>query len=356
MASSGTTDNVWRAQDTTPSAIEAAIRALEHDRVQEHPGYVQSRVLNLVLVVDREWSGEIANRLRRIGRFSPSRTIVCSIDPARTHLDALVTVAAPGGLGEGEIAPTRETVVVEMGDRHVPGIDTIVDPLVKTDIPTLVWSPHGHHDAVEQLLELSQIVLVDSVEGPDPAEAVRRALALTAKTYVVDLAWLRSTPWRERVAGTFDPQNRRRDLTALTRLEIRHHPESLAAALLLAGWMASRLDWEPSALVHHDAGRRGKLHGRRQDVVLDLVPDTTMAVPGLSGITVETARGETRTLDRGPGGLHASLTRRDGTTQGWTALGASRGESGILGEGIRQALLRDRTYLPALRVAEALVR
>jgi hypothetical protein len=39
----------------------------------------------------------------------------------------------------------------------------------------------------------------------------------------------------------------------------------------------------------------------------------------------------------------------------WTILGASRGESGILGEGIRQALLRDPTYTPALKAANALV-
>ena len=32
----------------------------------------------------------------------------------------------------------------------------------------------------------------------------------------------------------------------------------------------------------------------------------------------------------------------------WKILGASRGEGGILGEGVRQALLRDPTYDPAL--------
>ena len=36
-------------------------------------------------------------------------------------------------------------------------------------------------------------------------------------------------------------------------------------------------------------------------------------------------------------------------------LGASRGEAGILGEGIRQALLRDKTYGPAQAAATALV-
>ncbi len=35
--------------------------------------------------------------------------------------------------------------------------------------------------------------------------------------------------------------------------------------------------------------------------------------------------------------------------------GASRGETGVLGEGIRQALLRDPTYVPALQAARAML-
>jgi hypothetical protein len=37
-------------------------------------------------------------------------------------------------------------------------------------------------------------------------------------------------------------------------------------------------------------------------------------------------------------------------------MGASRGEGGILGEGVRQALLRDPTYRPALAAAQGMVR
>ena len=59
-------------------------------------------------------------------------------------------------------------------------------------------------------------------------------------------------------------------------------------------------------------------------------------------------------LDRSPGGLRAARRSRDGQEQSWTVLGASRGESGILGEGVRQALLRDPTYQPALRCAQVM--
>jgi hypothetical protein len=65
-------------------------------------------------------------------------------------------------------------------------------------------------------------------------------------------------------------------------------------------------------------------------------------VPGLAGVTVSTATGHELSLDRGPGELRERVAGRP--EGGWTVLGASRGEGGILGEGIRQALLRDATY------------
>jgi hypothetical protein len=80
-----------------------------------------------------------------------------------------------------------------------------------------------------------------------------------------------------------------------------------------------------------------------------------MNAPGLAGITLATASGMSLSLDRGPGGLSARRRMTDGRESTWTVMGASRGEAGILGEGIRQALLRDPTYRPALAAAERMV-
>jgi hypothetical protein len=73
-------------------------------------------------------------------------------------------------------------------------------------------------------------------------------------------------------------------------------------------------------------------------------------VPGLAGVTVSWD-GCSFSLDRAPGGLCARQRERGGEEQRWQVLGASRGEGGILGEGVRQALLRDSTYRPALEQA-----
>ena len=75
-----------------------------------------------------------------------------------------------------------------------------------------------------------------------------------------------------------------------------------------------------------------------------------MSSPGLAGVTIELASGAAVSLDRAPGGLRAMRRERDGTERAWIVMGASRGEGGILGEGVRQALLRDPTYRPALQV------
>jgi hypothetical protein len=147
--------------------------------------------------------------------------------------------------------------------------------------------------------------------------------------YVVDLAWLRTTPWRERLAASFDPPDRRDVLTRVAAVSVRHQAHSAAGASLLGGWLRSRL-------------------AREMEVELE---PSEQDVPGLAGVTVRGERGFELSLDRGRGGLTARERSLDGSERSWQVLGASRGEGGILGEGVRQALLRDRTYGPALAAA-----
>jgi len=347
---------VWSAQDTTPSEIDEALRDLltkQHARDQSH---APARVLNLIVVLDREWRGEIMNRLEQVGRYHASRTILCDVEPNRTTIDASVVMTVEGDRQPGSPTLMRERVILEVGAKHLPKLDTIVDPLVVTDLPTVVWSPHGHPEALDALLHLSQVVLIDSVHEPDPASALRRAEELSAEAYVVDLAWLRTTPWRERVASTFDPPRWRDELWHIDSVKVRHRPDSGAAGILFFGWLASRLGWGTGSLMPANGSVHGHASARRQDVTLTLEPDPGQNVPGLAGIEIGTSSGMSISLDRGPGGLLARRQDPKGRVRQWTILGASRGEGGILGEGIRQALLRDPAYRSALDCAKAMLR
>jgi glucose-6-phosphate dehydrogenase assembly protein OpcA len=218
----------------------------------------------------------------------------------------------------------------------------------------MVWAPHGHAEAVDALRRLAQIVLVDTQDEPDVADSLARVAQLAEHAYVVDLAWLRSTPWRERVAASFDPPQLRAALGSVASVTVRHRQDSLAAALLFCGWLSSRLGWKPESLAPSGRSLIGHARARRQEVKIQLEP-VDQNSPGLGGVTIETASGEAVSLDRSPGGLKAVRRSRDGAQQTWTVLGASRGEGGILGEGVRQALLRDPTYGPALACARAMV-
>jgi glucose-6-phosphate dehydrogenase assembly protein OpcA len=348
-------EDVWSARDTTPSAIEAALRGLLGRRYQEDRTFVPARVMNLVVMVDRGFRGEVENRLARVGRYHPSRLVIAAVEDGRSQIDAWATVAADDAVhSPGHIAVGRERVELDIGPQHLESLDTIVDPLLVTDLTTMVWAPHGHHAGVQALRRLANIVLVDTQDDPQVDEAFARAEDLTHSAYVVDLAWLRSTPWRERVAAIFDPPAMRRSLGAIEKVIVRHRQDSTAAGVLFCGWLATRLGWRPEALARRGDQLTGHCRARRGEVALELRPDDVGA-PGLGGITIEMASGEAVSLDRGPGGLRSVRRARGGEEQAFTVLGASRGEAGILGEGVRQALLRDPTYKPALQAGRVLV-
>jgi glucose-6-phosphate dehydrogenase assembly protein OpcA len=317
----------WHEDPTAPVAIADALRRLLRRCHAESLECVPARALNLVCVVPAAQAAAAAQRLRTAGRHHASRTIVCAVHAGRTALGATAAIDSGTDPRPGTFAALLETVALDIGERHIPYLDTIVDPLVVSDLPTVAWVP-DRDDAVIPLLALAQAVLLDSVEEADLDRALRRAEELGRHAHVVDLAWLRSTPWRERVAAAFDPPDLRAELEAITALTVRHEPSSRAAAVLLVGWLASRLDWHPSRL----------------------------SARGLAGLTLRMASGRMLSLDRGPGGLAARSRDPDGSERAWTVLGASRGEPGIFGEGVRQALLRDPAYPPALVAARGLLR
>src|SRR3954467_15188580 len=341
---------VWSDQDTTPSAIEAALRNMLAERHAVDDAFVPARVINLIAIVDRDWRGEVENRLERVGRFHPSRTIVCAVEKRRKSIDAVVSMGA-GGHKDREIAVGAERVELTIGEAHLERLETIVDPLIVPDLVTVVWSPHGHDDAVGALIGLAGVVLIDTIAAPDPAAAVKRATWLTERAYVVDLAWLRSIPWRERLASTFDPPQWRSALREITSVTVRHHPDSVVSATLFLSWLATRVGWGAGLMQEEDDGRVARCRASGRKVKLRAEVDDTMPVPGLAGLALETSSGMKLSLFRGDGGLQATRKAPGGKESSWVVLGASRGEAGILGEGIRQALLRDPTYGPALTAA-----
>ncbi len=200
-------DGVWHEQDTTPSDIAAALQELLKQRHDEDEAVAPARVLNLVVIVDREWRGEVLNRLERVGRYHPSRLILCAVERGRTTIDAIATMRMEGDPKPGELALYHEEVLVDVGERHLQKMDTIVDPLVVSDLATVVWSPHGHPQAVDSLMRLAQVVLIDSEDGARPGRGggPRHASSRSAPTW---WTWRGCAP--RRGASGWRPRSTRR--------------------------------------------------------------------------------------------------------------------------------------------------
>ena len=267
-----------------------------------------SPAFNLVVVGDAE-------RLARAGPLPPLRIIDCSVEPGRA-VPRAGTVAVERALRRerGDFTVAGERVRVALGEDHLARLDTIVAPLLAPGRPTVAWCPHAA--ALPALGRLADALVVDSDAGARDTPAGPR---------VVDLAWLRTAPWRERIAALFDPPAER---SLVEAVRIRHHPASERAALLVLGWLSARL---------------GRLPGAPA-----LEADAEVRAPGITRIGLTSGSGRSVVIERARRGLLVRERPPDGTERRWTAGGPARGEGLVLGDGIRSALLPDPAFAAAL--------
>jgi glucose-6-phosphate dehydrogenase assembly protein OpcA len=166
----------------------------------------------------------------------PSRTILLlpRPDEDRDELDAEVDLRCFASKGAGQ-AVCFEVIEIHLyGERaHHPG--TVVAPLLIADLPVFLrWRgdpPFGSSELEELTAEADRLV-VDSAEWRDPAGCLERFAELFGRVAVSDIAWARGEQWRFALADRWP------GAAGIETLKVVG-PE--ADALLLAGWLRSRL-------------------------------------------------------------------------------------------------------------------
>jgi glucose-6-phosphate dehydrogenase assembly protein OpcA len=217
-------------KDTTTDEIERRL-----DEIQPHGyGDQRSSVLTHVAWVPAEWSRAANLVLEGLGARHPSRTIMVHPDP-KASADRLDAEVEHDCFGDGDRLLCVEVIHVWLrgATAHAPA--SVVVPLQLPDLPAFLrWRgkpPFGRPE-FEQLVDVSDRLIVDSAEWDAPRRALARLADVFGRVAVSDLAWVRTMRWRIALAALWPEIRSARSLRVAG-------PE--AEALLLAGWLRSRL-------------------------------------------------------------------------------------------------------------------
>jgi glucose-6-phosphate dehydrogenase assembly protein OpcA len=119
---------------------------------------------------------------------------------------------------------------------------SVVEPLLISDLPVFLrWrgEPPWEAQELEQLVTLTDRLIVDSTEWEDLPYPYLRLVQLFERTAVSDIAWARTSRWRALLASLWP------DIADVGTIRVHG---TTAQAHLLAGWLRSRLGRDDIAL------------------------------------------------------------------------------------------------------------
>ena len=242
--------------------LEAELSALWRSAAED-PAVknVVTRACTLTLLIHAESdeaADEVNNLVAEVTRQNPCRAIIMMLEPAASPsgLEAWICAHCHLPVG-GEKQVCSEQITLRARGEAVQGLASVVLPLTVSGLPIFLWWRAGEFSPppyFDQILRLTQHVIVDtarfSPRGTHMQELAAWLHKFAGRIQLTDLNWSRITPWRELIAQCFDSPDRRPYLDRLSEVRIEYEQDSArlvtqrAQALLLTGWLASRLGWE----------------------------------------------------------------------------------------------------------------
>ena len=187
-------------------------------------------------------------------------------------LDALVAAycSLPGDSPGGSVC--GDVLVLRGGAASIATELDMLPPLIPSQLPCWVlWEGAlgEHTDIFERLAAPPRRLIVDTALGDTGPSLRILARRIVAGQAVSDLNWYRLGGWRESLAMAFDAQDRRAALGHVAQVDIDVEGDQLCQGLLLAAWIASRLQW--SLQTGHRQQDSSVYHFQRTDgVMVDL--------------------------------------------------------------------------------------
>jgi glucose-6-phosphate dehydrogenase assembly protein OpcA len=236
-------------------AIEAGLGQLWQLAAEGTVGGVvhASSLTLLVLLLDRGLADRQSALLAEVAPAHPCRVIlvkVLDVEP-RARLGAACRPASTG-----KPPSCWEEIRIEGSSAAMHRMMSVVGSLVLPNLPVQVWWP-GDPDLGSQLfqrvLNIGDRIIIDSSQCREPLASLgqyaERMQPQHGTVGFADLAWARLRPWRMLTAQFFDPPEDRVFLRNVESVNVAYHRQTengrggMSAALLLVGWLASRLGW-----------------------------------------------------------------------------------------------------------------
>ena len=240
-------------------AIEKELTSLWKQAGEDDGGVIRACLLNLLIYVPgTHLSSEVDDIVADITAAHPSRAILMIADreASEAYLDARVTSRCTLPTGESKQV-CCEQVTLRAGGEQVNEVPSAVVPLLLSDLSVYLWwraVPKLGDRVFKRLVDASDCVIIDSASFASPhkdlislASVMRESPRWAAFS---DLNWGRLGAWRGLLAGFYDVPQYRQPLDQLNTVVIEYGPPAAdqvtiaPRALLLGGWLASRLDWK----------------------------------------------------------------------------------------------------------------
>lgn len=216
------------------------------------------RAVSFTLVLfstDESTENELENILDDIMAYHPCRAILVFSRENKPHaLDAYVTARCH--LLDAKRHVCSEQIVIHADGSAPEEISSVVSPLVLADLPVVLWwrSRNFETPIMRQLQQCSRKVVFDSGYEPFVIEPLRQAADLVIGRadciWLADLNWRRLNSWRRSLAEAFDGFPMESDYLSRIKsilINVGGNPKQQTPpstqALLLSGWLASRLGW-----------------------------------------------------------------------------------------------------------------
>ena len=321
----------WGAQATSIDALERELGRLRRAAVaharERGQTLARASVLNLVVYSEREvHARRAAGTVADLALRHPSRAIVLLGDRDRDGIVASVQLHCHVPQSDGAQPVLYEQILARVRGDFDERVASVVIPLLVPDLPVFLWwtgTPPSDARHLDDLVTLADRFIIDSADFaradrtlPEIARLARHRVAIT------DLNWARLTHWRELIAQFFDVPAWRPFLDGITGIRVGFavdmdgrdiHPSQ---ALLLLGWLASRLSWRPvESLAPSEAGgllfRMSREDGAPIMVRLRPRFERGLDAGDVSGIRIQATRGHDTAefvIKRAPDERHATAT------------------------------------------------